>query len=65
VGREQDRDTLTFRAVLSQPSKPEGLATTIQETIRNLLKLRADVAFVSEGELQESEKRILDIRKWD
>jgi phenylacetate-CoA ligase len=65
VGREQDRDTLTFRAVLAQPSKPEGLATTIQETIRNLLKLRADVAFVSEEELQESEKRILDIRKWD
>ena len=65
VGREQDRDTLTFRAVLAQPSKPEGLATSIQETIRNLLKLRADVAFVSEEELQESEKRILDIRKWD
>jgi hypothetical protein len=50
---------------LAQPSSPEGLASAIQETIRSLLKLRADVAFVSEEELQESEKRILDIRKWD
>ena len=65
VGREQDRDTLTFRTVLAQPDKSEGLAPTIQETIRNLLKLRADVAFVSEEELQGSEKRILDIREWD
>jgi len=41
------------------------LASTLQERIRAVLKLRADVTFVSENDLQEVEKRILDLRKWD
>jgi hypothetical protein len=43
----------------------EGLSISLQEKIRSVLKLRADVDFVSEGEIHEPEKRILDLRKWE
>jgi phenylacetate-CoA ligase len=65
VEREQNRDTLTFRAILSEPSAQEGLASSLQEKIRSVLKLRADVVFVDAGELQDPDKLILDLRQWD
>ena len=65
VEREQDRDNLTFRVVLTEASSQQELASPLQEKIRSVLKLRADVTFVSASDLQEAEKRILDLRKWD
>ncbi len=65
VEREQDRDKLTFCAVLAEPASQEGLAATLQERIRAVLKLRADVTFVQASDLREPKKRILDLRKWD
>ena len=65
VEREQDRDKLTFCAVLDQTSSQEGLLSALQEKIRTVLKLRADVTFVKAGDLRKPEKRILDLRKWD
>ena len=65
VQREENRDRLTFRAVLVETTSQEGLAATLQEKIRGALKLRADVLFVSEDDIQEPEKRILDLRKWE
>lgn len=65
VEREQDRDKLTFCAVLDQNSSQEGLVSPLQEKIRTVLKLRADVAFVQVSDLREPDKRILDLRKWD
>jgi phenylacetate-CoA ligase len=65
VQREQDRDKLTFLVVLDQASSQPGLLSTLQDRIRTVLKLRADVAFVQASDLREPEKRILDLRKWD
>ncbi len=65
VDREGNRDRLTFRAVLAKGSSPAGLTLSLQEKIRSVLKLRADVGFVSEEEIHEPEKRILDLRKWE
>jgi phenylacetate-CoA ligase len=65
VEREENRDRLTFRAILSEPAAQEELASSLQEKIRSILKLRADVAFVSQDEIQEPEKLILDLREWD
>jgi phenylacetate-CoA ligase len=65
VEREQDRDKLTLRVVLAEQSSQEELASSLQERIRTVLKLRADVTFVSASDIQEAEKRILDLRKWD
>jgi hypothetical protein len=41
------------------------LTSPLQDRIRTVLKLRADVTFVSENDIQEAEKLILDLRKWD
>jgi len=65
VEREQDRDKLTFCAVLDQTSSQPELLSPLQERIRTVLKLRAEVAFVQASDLREPEKRILDLRKWD
>jgi len=65
VRREQDRDKLTFCAVLEPDSSQEELLSPLQEKIRTVLKLRADVAFVRASDLREPEKRVLDLRKWD
>ncbi len=65
VERERDRDKLTFWAVLEQDSSQEELLSPLQEKIRTVLKLRADVTFVRASDLREPEKRVLDLRKWD
>jgi len=65
VERVEDRDRLTFRAVLAKGYSDEGLASSLLERLRNVLKLRADVVFVSEDDIQEPETRVLDLRKWD
>jgi phenylacetate-CoA ligase len=65
VEREQDRDKLTFCIVLDQTSSQQELLSLLQERIRTVLKLRAQVAFVRASDLREPEKRILDLRKWD
>jgi phenylacetate-CoA ligase len=65
VEREENRDRLTFRAVVAKAYVNEGLASSLQEKLRRVLKLRADVLFVSEDDIQEPETRILDLRKWD
>jgi phenylacetate-CoA ligase len=65
VEREGNRDRLIFHAVLAEFPAREGLAADLEEKIRGILKLRANIAFVTEEELQEPQKRILDLRKWD
>jgi phenylacetate-CoA ligase len=65
VEREQHRDKLTFCVVLAGASSQEELTSPLQERIRTVLKLRADVTFVSESDIRDAEKRILDLRKWD
>jgi phenylacetate-CoA ligase len=66
VEHQDNRDILTFHAVLESPLRStEGLASNLQEKIRQVLKLRAEVDFVSAEQIQEPDKRILDLRKWD
>ena len=65
VEREHGRDKLTFLAVLDQDSSQEELLSPLQERIRTVLKLRADVTFVQTSDLREADKRILDLREWD
>ncbi len=65
VEREGNRDRLTIRVILSEPSSQEELASPLQKKIRSVLKLRADMTFVSEDEIEEPQKLILDLRQWD
>jgi phenylacetate-CoA ligase len=66
VERDKHRDRLTFRIALRDPLlASEELTSRVQDKIRSVLKLRADVAFVRETDIQEPQKRILDLRRWD
>jgi phenylacetate-CoA ligase len=65
VQRQDNRDILTFRVALVEPVSREGLVPDIENKIRSVLKLRADVVFVSEEEIQEPDKRVIDLRTWD
>jgi phenylacetate-CoA ligase len=65
VERQDNRDILTFRVVLVEAVSREGLASNIQDKIRSVLKLRADVVFVSEKEIRDPDKRVIDLRTWD
>ena len=56
-------DRLTFRVVADPSSSRETLGARLQDKIRSVPKVRAEVVFVSEGELQEPQKRILDLRR--
>jgi phenylacetate-CoA ligase len=65
VQRQQDRDKLTFCVVLDQTSSQQELLSQLQDRIRTVLKLRADIEFVRANDLREPEKHIVDLRKWD
>jgi len=63
VERQDNCDSLTFRVLADPSSSLETLGARLQDKIRSVLKVRAEVAFVSEGEFQEPQKRILDLRR--
>jgi len=65
VEREGNRDRLTFRVAVDPTVSREGLAAKLQEKIRSVMKLRAEVAFAIKEEFQEAEKRVLDLRRWE
>jgi phenylacetate-CoA ligase len=65
VNRQGNRDSLTFRVVLAETMPHEQLSSILQDKIRNVLKLRSDIVFVSDDEIQEPEKHIIDLRTWD
>jgi phenylacetate-CoA ligase len=65
VERQDNCDSLTFRVLADPSSSLETLGARLQDKIRSVLKVRAEVAFVSEGVFQEPQKRILDLRRWD
>ncbi len=66
VTREGHEDRMTLAAVLAPGASPsEALAGRIAETVREITRLRGEVAFVAEGEIPEKEKKIVDRRKWD
>jgi phenylacetate-CoA ligase len=43
----------------------EKLREAIQHTIRDVMKVRGDVEFVSQGTIPEDAKKIEDKRTWD
>ena len=65
VERQDNRDRLTLRVLADPSSSRETLGARLQDKIRSVLKLRAEVAFVREDEFQEPQKRIVDLRRWD
>jgi len=66
ISRAGHEDVMTIRALLGTESLPsDALRERIADTARELTRLRGEVVFVSEAEMTEKEKKILDARKWD
>jgi phenylacetate-CoA ligase len=66
ISRAGHDDVMTIRAVPGTQSLPsDALREKIADTARELTRLRGEVVFVSEAEMTEKEKKILDVRKWE
>jgi phenylacetate-CoA ligase len=66
VTRERDLDVMTFQVELKDEAiDKEKLQHDLQNTIRDIMKVRGDVEFVVQGTLPEGGKRIEDRRTWD
>jgi phenylacetate-CoA ligase len=60
---EMANDRMTLRVEVAQP--PEGLAAAMAGSIRDVTKLRGEVALVSPGSLPNDGRVIEDARKYD
>lgn len=66
ISRTGHEDKMTIRAMLGAGALPsDALRERIEETARDLTRLRGEAVFVQEAEMTEREKKILDTRKWD
>jgi phenylacetate-CoA ligase len=63
VENEKGEDRMTLR--VERDGAEEGLAAAVATTIRELTKLRGEVAFVATGTLPNDGKVIEDLRKYD
>jgi phenylacetate-CoA ligase len=60
---EMANDRMTLRAEAASP--PEGLARAVAQTLRDVTKLRGEVALVAPGSLPNDGKVIEDARRYD
>ena len=57
---------MEMRIVLKNPAAAsDALAARIVETAREITRLRGEVRFLASTEIEEPEKKIIDLRKWD
>jgi phenylacetate-CoA ligase len=64
VERPQDQDVMTLEVELKQAAQ-EGLVPSIEQTVREVFKLRGSVRILEPGKLADDQKMIEDVRKWD
>jgi phenylacetate-CoA ligase len=66
VTRERDQDVMTFQVELKDERvDKEKLKGAIQNTIRDVMKVRGNVEFVPQLTIPEDAKKIEDKRTWD
>jgi phenylacetate-CoA ligase len=66
VTRREHKDEMTFHIELKEEvSKPEKLKSEIEQSIRDVMKVRGEVLFVSKGTIPDKAKKIEDLRSWD
>ncbi len=64
VERPQDQDVMTLEVELKQQAQ-EGLIPAIEQSVREVFKLRGSVRILEPGKLPDDRKMIEDVRKWD
>lgn len=66
VTRREHKDEMTFQIELKEEvSKPEKLKSEIEQSIRDVMKVRGEVQFVSKGTIPDKAKKIEDQRSWE
>jgi phenylacetate-CoA ligase len=66
ITRKEHKDEMTFRIELKEEvSQPERLKEEIERSIRDVMKVRGEVQFVSKGSIPEGARKIEDQRTWD
>jgi phenylacetate-CoA ligase len=66
ITRREHKDEMTFRIELKEEvSQPEKLKEEIERSIRDVMKVRGDVQFISKGTIPDGAKKIEDQRTWD
>jgi phenylacetate-CoA ligase len=64
--RKEHKDEMTFRVELKEePPHREQLKGEIERSIRDVMKVRAEVQFVPKGSIPEEAKKIEDHRTWE
>jgi len=64
--RKEDKDVMMLRIELKEEvSQPEKLGREIEQSIRDVMKIRGDVEFVPKGVIPEGSKKIEDQRTWE
>jgi len=66
VTRTGHDDHMEMRIVLKDPAAAsDALNARIIETARAITRLRGEVRFIAATEVEEPDKKIIDLRKWD
>jgi phenylacetate-CoA ligase len=66
VTREKDQDVMTFQVELKDEKvDKEKLKKDIQNSIRDVMKVRGEVEFIPQGTIPEDGKKIEDKRTWE
>jgi len=66
VTRKEHKDEMTFQLELKEEvSQPEKLKSEIEQSIRDVMKVRGNVQFVSKGAIPAEAKKIEDQRTWE
>jgi phenylacetate-CoA ligase len=66
VKRKEDKDEMILRIELKEEVPlSEKLKQEIEQSIRDVMKIRGDVQFAPKGTIPEGAKKIEDQRTWD
>ncbi|MEE8473360.1 MAG: hypothetical protein V3S82_09355, partial [Dehalococcoidia bacterium] len=66
VGREKERDVLTFVLETTQGADRDRLAQSLRDTIKGVCSVAVDrVEFAEPGAIPEDRKTLVDERPWD
>jgi phenylacetate-CoA ligase len=64
VERSKDRDMMTLEVEL-KGSQPDGFVSMVEQTVREVMRLKGSVRILAAGTLPPDHKTIEDARKWD
>jgi phenylacetate-CoA ligase len=66
IKRREDKDEMILRIELKEEApQSEKLKQEIEQSIRDVMKVRGDIQLIPKGTIPEGAKKIEDERKWE